>query len=131
MTTTMTQRGFSIFGLMFVLAFLGAIISVGIKVLPPYMDFLTIADATKQTLEQPRMALQRDDKVMSKIANQLSINNISLNSLEDDAIVLRREDGIIYADIDYTVVAPVFQSEEVNVDMNMHFVRTVEARATE
>lgn len=132
MTTTMkTQRGFSIFGLIFLFAILAVIISVAVKVFPPYMDFLTIADATKQTLEQPRMALQSNDTVMKKLANQLSINNIRLSDYEKDAILLSRDNGVMSADIDYTVDAPVFTSEEVNIELNMHFTRTVEARASE
>jgi len=125
------QRGFSFFALIFFIAILSAVVSIALKILPPYMDFLTIADATKQTIEQPRVALLRQDVIMGKIDNQLSINNISLSEYEKDAISLRTEGGRLIADIDYSVQAPVFTSEEVEIVVDMHFVRTVEARATD
>lgn len=125
------MQGFSFFGLLFLLAILSAVISVAIKIIPSYLDFLTVCDATKQTLAQPRMAMMTQDKIMEKIANQLSINNIRLSELEDDAIVLRREDGELIATIEYSVIKPVFTSEEFVIDLDMHFNRIVEASAAE
>jgi hypothetical protein len=121
------QHGFSIFGLVFMLAILSGVVSILIKVLPPYMDFITIADATQQTLEQPRISLQTQDNIRKKIATNLSINNIQLGAYGEDAIVLRREDGEMLADIDYTVEQPVFEGEEVQMVLHMHFARTVGA----
>lgn len=125
------EYGFSFFGLIFLLAILAMVGSVAIKVFPPYIDFLSISDAVKQTLEQPRMSLQTQEAVMKKIENQLSINNIRLSDYGDDAITLSRDEGTLRADIAYSVEAPVFASEEFAIDLNMQFNRTVTTRASE
>lgn len=128
---TKPQRGFSIFGLVFLITILSGVISILIKVLPPYMDFLTICDATAGTLAQPRMAMQTYDQIKKKIDTNLSINNISLSDYGDNALTLRKEDGNLYADVEYTVVKPVFESNDVVIEITMNFARTVEARASE
>lgn len=125
------QHGISFFGIMFMIAVLSGVISIGIKVLPPYMDFITICDATAGTLAQPRIAMQTYDQIKKKIDTNLSINNISLNDYEDGALKLRKEDGNVYADIEYTVVEPVFEGSDVLIEITMNFSRTVEARASE
>jgi hypothetical protein len=125
------QRGFSFFGIIFLIAILSAVVSIAIKVLPPYMDFLTICDATAGTLAQPRISMQTYDQIKKKIDTNLSINNISLGQFGDDALTLRKEDGNVYADIEYTVVKPVFESSDVVIEITMNFSRTVEARASE
>lgn len=123
------QRGFSIFGLVFFVCIIAVIASLAIKVIPPYMDFLTLADATKQTLEKPRMGLMMNDKILEKIYNQLSINNIRIDGIGKDAIQISRQDGALTAEIDYTIEQPIYQNEDVDMNLSMHFVRTVEVRA--
>jgi len=125
------QQGISFFGIIFLIAILSGVISIAIKVLPPYMDFLTICDATAGTLAQPRIAMQTYDQIKKKIDTNLSINNISLSDYDNDALTLRKEDGNVYADIEYTVVEPVFESQDVVIEITMNFSRTVEARASE
>lgn len=121
-----TQKGFSFFGLAFLLALIGGIISVALKIVPPYLDFLTISGATLETVKQPRIGLQTNAIILEKIDRQLSINNLHLRDLEKDAITLSREDGKLTADIDYTLNAPVFTSDDVEIGITMHFTKTHE-----
>ncbi|MFZ5757504.1 MAG: DUF4845 domain-containing protein [Pseudomonadota bacterium] len=122
------QKGMSFFGLAFLLAILGVIVSLAVKIVPPYLDFLTISGATLETIKQPRIALQSDEAILKKIDNQLSINNIKLKELtEEKAITLSREDGTLTADIDYTLQKPVFTSETFEISLNLHFINTLEA----
>lgn len=121
------EKGFSFFGVLFLIAILGGLVSVAIKVLPPWMDFMTISEATQNIIEQPRIGLQPNNKIMERIENQLSINNISLGSLGKDAITLSREDGTLVATIDYLVEQTVYQTEDVTININMQFNKTHEA----
>ncbi len=125
------QQGFSFFGLIFLIAIIGGIISIAIKIVPPYLDFLSVSEVTRNMINQPRMGLQRNDEVMRRITNQLSINNIRLGELGKDAIKLSRADGVLTADIDYIVEKPVFQSEEMDININIHFATSHEASAEE
>lgn len=120
------QRGFSFFGFIFLIAVIGAVVSITIKVLPPYIDFLTISEATLGVIEQPRMGLQRNDEILKKIDKQLSINNISLSELGRKAVVIEREQNLLIARIDYTLLKPVFESDEFQVALSMHFQKTHE-----
>lgn len=121
------EKGFSFFGVLFLIAILGGLVSVAIKVLPPWMDFMTISEATQNIIEQPRIGVQPNNKIMERIENQLSINNISLGSLGKDAITLSREDGTLVATIDYLVEQTVYQTEDVTININMQFNKTHEA----
>lgn len=125
------QQGISFFGIIFIIAIIGGIVSIAIKVVPPYLDYLSVSEVTRSVINQPRAALERNDQIMKKIDNQLSINNISLSDYGKDAITLSRADGVLTADIDYYVEQPVYTSEEVEVSINMHFVNSHEASAQE
>lgn len=125
------QQGISFFGVIFIIAIIGGIVSIAIKVVPPYLDYLSVSEVTRSVINQPRAALERNDQIMKKIENQLSINNIRLSDYDKDAIKLSRADGVLTADIDYYVEQPVFTSEEVEISINMHFVNSHEASAQE
>lgn len=123
------QRGMSFFGVLFLIALIGSLASLGIKIIPPYIDFLTVKGATLETITHPRMGLQSNETILKKIDTQLSINNIKLKELQEgvDPITVSREEGLLIAEIDYTVEKPVFTSEEVMISVNLHFVKTLEA----
>ncbi len=121
------QKGISIFGLAFLLAILGGILSLALKIIPPYIDFLTISSATQDTIRQPRIGLQSDDDILAKIDRQMSINNLHLRDYEKDAIKLTRRDSKLVAEIDYTLSKPVFDSEEYDISLDLHFSKTLEA----
>lgn len=120
------QQGISFFGVLFLIAVLGGVLSIIVKVLPPWMDFRTINELTKSTIDEPRIGMQTNDKILDRIDKQLSINNISLKALGKDAITLSREDGMLFVTIDYLVEQPVFQSEDLTITLNMQFNRTHE-----
>lgn len=122
----MRQRGFSIFGALFLVAILAGIASIAIKIFPPWMDFRTISEATNSVISQPRMGLQRNDQILERIDRQLSINNIEIKSLGKDAITLSREDGSLVATIDYLVEKPVLERDSITININMQFYKTHE-----
>lgn len=122
------QRGMSFFGLIFLIALIGSLVSLAIKIVPPYMDFVTVSGATLEIIKQPRMGLQNTDFILKKIDTQLSINNINLKDLQEDgkAITVTRDAGMLIAEIDYTLTRPVFTSSEVEISINLHFNKTHE-----
>lgn len=120
------QQGFSFFGLAFLLAIIASIVTIALKVIPPYIDFLTISGATLETIKQPRIGLQTNDIIMQRIDNQLSINNLHLSNYDKDAVVLSRGDGKLTAEIDYTLQEPVFTSDEFQIGLSLHFTKTHE-----
>lgn len=122
------QRGVSFFGIIFLIAILGVLVSVAIKTIPPWLDYLTVSDATKSILSQPRIDVQRNDEIIEAIKRQLSINNISLGDLGKDAITITREDGVVSAEINYVVENVLFESEEVTLSIAMAFYKVHEAR---
>lgn len=123
------QQGFSFFGIIFLIAILAGITMVAIRVVPPYLDFLTVSGATREAISQPRASLQNNETLMKKIANQLSINNIRLSELGKDAITLTRKDGTLTAEIDYYVEKQVFTGEDTEISITMHFMTSHEAGA--
>lgn len=115
------QQGFSFFSIAFILAMIAGIISLALKIIPPYMDFLTFSGATLETLKQPRMGLQTNDVIRKKIDTQMSINNLHLNDFGPDALSLARQEGVMVAEIDYTKEQMVFESENFQIALNLHF----------
>lgn len=120
------EKGLSFFGMLFLLAIVAGIVSMGIKIIPTYIDFMTISEATRSMLGQPRVGLMDSDNILKKIENQLSINNIRLRELGKDAIVIKRDDRGIEAVIDYVVEKPVFDGADMKIFLTMRFARTHE-----
>lgn len=124
------QQGISFFGLAFLLAIIASIVSLGIKIIPPYIDFLTISGATLETIKQPRIGMQSNDIILEKIDRQMSINNLHLRDYEKDAITITKKDSKLIADIDYTLSEPVFKSDEFDISLSLHFRKTQDAPLT-
>lgn len=122
------QQGFSFFSLAFILAMVAAAVSIALKIIPPYMDFLTFSGATLETLKQPRMGMQTNDIIRKKIDTQMSINNIHLHDFDADALSLARQDGVMVAEIDYTKEEMVFESENFQIALSLHFNKTHEVK---
>lgn len=122
------QQGFSFFSLAFLLAAIGVVVSLALKIFPPYMDFLTFSSATLETIKQPRMGMQTNDVIRKKIDTQMSINNLHLRDFEEDALHLARQDGVMVAEIDYTKEQMVFESENFQIALNLHFNKTHEVK---
>lgn len=122
----MRQGGFSFFGVLFLLTILGSVVSIAVKVVPPWIDYLAVSEAVQSVLTQPRVGLQRHDEILAKIDKQLSINNIDVGALGDNPISLMRDGGTLTATIDYAVEKPVFTSEEVTININLQFYKTHE-----
>ncbi len=120
------QNGMSFFGILFLVAIISGIVSIAIKVIPPWLDFLTVSSAVGSVLDQPRMGLQNTEDILKKVGNQLSINNIRIADLGKNAIVLVREEGRVRAVIDYIVEKPVFAGDDTQITIKMHFVKTHE-----
>ena len=111
----------SFFGLIFIIAAIGMVVSLGIKIIPAYLDFYTVSEAVRQTLQQPRIALSRNDEILKKIKTQLSINNIEMSMLGKDAITISREDGSLAVEIDYVVEEVISEREDSTLSIVMAF----------
>lgn len=122
------QQGFSFFSLAFILAMIAGVISIALKIIPPYMDFLTFSGATLETLKQPRMGMQTNDIIRKKIDTQMSINNLHLHDFDADALSLSRQEGVMVAEIDYAKEEMVFESENFQIALNLHFNKTHEVK---
>jgi len=122
------QQGFSFFSLAFILAMIAGMVSLALKIIPPYMDFLTFSGATLETLKQPRIGMQTNDVIRKKIDTQMSINNLHLGDFGEDALPLARQDGVMVAEIDYTKEQMVFESENFQIALSLHFNKTHEVK---
>lgn len=122
------QQGFSFFSLAFILAMIAGMVSLALKIIPPYMDFLTFSGATLETLKQPRIGMQTNDVIRKKIDTQMSINNLHLGDFGEDALHLARQDGVMVAEIDYTKEQMVFESENFQIALSLHFNKTHEVK---
>ncbi|MFZ5723989.1 MAG: DUF4845 domain-containing protein [Pseudomonadota bacterium] len=120
------QQGFSFFSLAFLLALIAGVISLALKIIPPYMDFLTFSGATLETMKQPRIGLQSNDAIVDRVDKQLSINNLHLRNFGEEALTMTRLDGVLTAEIDYTKVEPVFESEDFQIALSLHFSKVHE-----
>lgn len=120
------QSGMSFFGVLFLVAIISGIVSIAIKIIPPWLDFLTVSSAVRSVLDQPRMGLQNTEDILKKVDTQLSINNIRIKDLGKNAVVVVREEGSVQVVIDYTVEKPVFAGDDTKITITMHFAKTHE-----
>lgn len=117
----MKQRGFSFFGVVLIIAVIAVFVSVGIKVIPAYLDFFSVTSVVHGIVNEPRVAVMRDSDIIERVRNQLSINNIRLSDLGRDAVTVSRDDGELTIYIDYYIEEPFYTGENSQVSISMHF----------
>ena len=97
--TGYSQRGVSKLGLIVTLALVAAFLTVGLKIVPIYMEHSTISGSIESLLESGRANGMTQTQIRREISNSLRVNNIrdfDLNTITSSRANNRTEIRLAY-----------------------------------
>lgn len=116
------QRGMSLVGWLIVLAFIGCIALVVIRVVPVYAEAWTVRSVINGLQEDRDLARSDRNAILRSLQKRLEINNV--RSVGRDDITIQAADGGTEVVIDYETRFPLIG----NIDGIAHFRNTVTIR---
>lgn len=115
------QRGIGLVGMLFALVTAGFFATIGMKLGPRYMEFLTVKSVMKDVAEDPEQANAGKMSVFKTIENRLYIN--SVRSIDPNAFSYKKTSSGFRISVDYNVQEHLF----ANVDVVLNFAHEVTA----
>lgn len=100
------QGGAGLMGLMLWLIIGVMVMTLGFKLAPPYMEFLTVKSAMDTVAADPELAGKGRAQVMSSLGKRLEINNV--RSIPNDAFKIEQHGSGWELVADYEVRVPLF-----------------------
>lgn len=122
MMTHHRQQGMTLLGWVFLLAVLGFLVLLALRLMPAYMEYFSVVNSVKSVAEQST-AETPFTEMRRGISRRFQVNSIS-DVRADDIGIVRDGDGI-YLHVDYEVRRPVMG----NVDAIVSFERRFEVGA--
>lgn len=124
MALARSQKGLSLLGWLVVLALVAFFASVAFKMLPHYMDYLSIEKAITSVENDKNLDVRTVGDFYSHIDKSMQINSIrDLNSR--DAIEIKLQDGDFQVHLKYEKREPLIQ----NLDLVAKFDKEFRVRA--
>ena len=99
------QSGASLLGMLCILLMLGFFAMCIIRMLPPYLEYLSVKDIISRIAMEPETADDSASDIRRKIANIFNTNQIYLLDPKDVEVFSKR--GYTYIDANYEVRLPV------------------------
>ena len=125
MKTRMYQRGMSLPAIMLVVAMVGFFVMVGIRMLPRYLEYLSI----REIVETVAREYNPDEEDLGDIRRRLDtmFNTNQINDLQPKDVEIFHKEGRTYIDAGYEVRVPIMGI--VEAVMNIDDLK-IETRAT-
>ena len=105
MSTRRSQSGMSILGMLCILLMLGFFAMCIIRMLPGYLEYLSVRDIVSRVAMDPDTRDQSSSEIRRKIANIFNTNQIYL--LDPKDVEVFSKGGNTYIDANYEVRLPV------------------------
>jgi hypothetical protein len=111
------QQGIGFIGLSFVVIVLGAIILLGFKLLPAYLQFLTVKSALKEITHNPELRNAGAPEIRSAFDKRAMVNDIKVITGKDLEIE-KGSNGGFAVTADYSQQIPLFQNVSACIDFS-------------
>lgn len=109
------QRGFSKIGLVFMLVVLVSVLTIGLKILPVYIDHNFVRGVAETLLESGRASSMTQAEVREELAASMRVNNV--RDFDLDSITTSRANGASAISITYERRVPLV----ANIDVILSF----------
>lgn len=113
------QKGASGLTILVILFLAASILTVAMKIVPMYLDNMTIAKVLEDIGKQSDIAELSDDDIMSAFDKRLTINNV--RNFDSKNIVIKREEGMLTIDVNYENRDNIFKNIDAIVSFKNHF----------
>jgi uncharacterized protein DUF4845 len=118
------QRGMTFIGLVLIIAGVVFIATVGIKLYPSYMEFMTVKKAISRIGSQPGFAEMAPRDIKDSFDKSASIDNIT--AISSDDLVIAKGEGKPVVSVQYQAVVPIV----ANVSALLDFFASTDSKAT-
>ncbi|BBP00230.1 DUF4845 domain-containing protein [Sulfuriferula nivalis] len=108
------QRGISLFGMFFVAMGLVFIALVVMKVIPPYIEYVSIKKVFNAMVADPQMQDAKPSQIRESYVRRSSIDNIT--SVKADDVDISRDNGKLTLSAKYHVEKPLFDNIGIYID---------------
>jgi hypothetical protein len=105
MNTRQRQSGMSILGILSIMLMVGFFIMCAIRMVPPYLEYLSVKDIIARLAMEPEAATQGNGDFRRKIANIFNTNQIYL--LDPKDVEVYSKSGKTYIDANYEARLPI------------------------
>jgi len=114
------QRGLSFFGWLLMILVFGSVITMGMKLLPLYLDHNTMSKVLDGMAAEKGLAGKRQYELEDMIKKRFKVNNVRDFNHKDNLVIKRDKSGVEVI-IDYEVRIPLIH----NVDLIASFDKSV------
>lgn len=114
------QRGVSLLWVISGLAVGVFLATFAVKVVPHYVDFLTISSALSSVLEESDAGDRDTSQIVNKLDKQLLVNNLRDFNVRD-AVKVNQEKGMTVVRLDYNVTENFFDNDFSDIRLVLHF----------
>ena len=117
------QVGIGLTGWMLMIAIFGSVLTIGMKLVPPFLDHNTMSKVLDGIAEVDGLSQQRDEAIRKMIKTRFKLNNVRDFKVKDNVELKRSKQGVEIV-MDYEVRMNLFG----NVDLIASFDKSVELR---
>lgn len=114
------QRGMSLSGWFLIFVLILSISSVGLSMVPAYLDHRTLDGLVEALLERPDVGDLSDAKLLDRLESSMKMNNLRDMEIED-MIELERGSGTLQIHLVYEVREPLFANVDVVMSFEEHY----------
>ena len=124
MTLAKRQAGLGVLGWLIMILVFGGAISVGIKLIPIYIDYHMMSSDLEAMANAPEMKIKIDSAIRENLQNRFSIDNIRHFDLQKNIRIDRSTPDHVFVIMAYTVQEPLI----ANIDLLVSFDKKVEIK---
>lgn len=121
---TRRQRGLSGAGWFLVIILIFSVASVGVRLVPVYLDHRTLDQLIIDLVESPEVAKMTSRQFRAALQKDLRMNNIRDFELED-MIEFERRDGVVRVQLNYEVREPLVSNADLILSFEEQYERVV------
>jgi hypothetical protein len=110
------QQGASTLGILIVVLFFGALVTLVVKLGPIYLDDLTIQEAIESLEKTDNLGKMRKAEVRGLIRKRLSVNNV--RDFDEKLIKIEKEGDVVLINVDYEKRTGLFRNVDAIVSFN-------------
>ena len=111
------QSGMTFIGLVLIIAAIVFVATIGIKLYPPYVEFLTVKKAITRIANEPSFAEMSPKQIKESFDKSASIDSIRVIS-SNDLTIAKGDGGKPIVSAEYQVVVPIMGNISALLDFN-------------
>lgn len=111
------QKGIGFIGLSFVVIVVGAVVALGFKLLPAYLQYFTVKGALKEITQNPELRNASPQEIRSSFDKRAIVNDIKVIQGKELEIE-RGGNGGFTVSANYSQQIPLFQNVSACIDFS-------------